>query len=180
MTRMILFVLLLVAASSTLLAQPVNPEPVIIQIQRSLDQAYSGVDDLMPASDADKLVFDYRLQNTSATEVQLGQISLTNIVNCAVLMTRLPDSEVGAHGETRMILEVTPVEGGLFSFTVSTTVDDKPYNFAVQATITALLHSVGDGRKHHDHCSTGTESSWALLAGVGALLATLALRRRTS
>jgi hypothetical protein len=185
MKHMTALFFLLVFAASTLSAQQPSAQDsrsasdvFEVKIQRSLDPASNGIPDQLPAFVADKLVLRYSLHNPSKADMQLGAVTLSNAIDCKVFVAYYPDSAVSAGGETSMILEIAPTEGGLLSFIVNTTVDGQPYDFEVQATIVNLKHSVSGG-KRHNHCSTGASTGWALIAGIGATLAVLMLRRAT-
>ena len=186
MTRVLSLGFLTILFSSLLLAQDLSSDSETtteMKIQRSLRPDSSGVADLLPEAKADRLILYYSLLNDSEREMQLARVDVTEQINCDVAITSRPESQVAAGGATRMVIEVRPRDGGPASFTVSMMVDDRPYTFPVQATVTAVLHwSISaHGHDHDDdHCSTGQGGSWLLMGGVAALLTTVLIRRRAA
>lgn len=179
MIRILTLAFFTVLASAALHAQDRPADGVVeIKIERSLGADSAGVADLLPATDADRFVLSYFLLNDSRHEMAIGRVEISEQVNCQAKVASGPGSRVAAGGTTNMVIEVSPEDGGLISFTVSIMVDDRTYTYPVHGTVTTLLHPGHRHRNGDHHCSTGGGASWLLIAGAAAMLGTLALRRR--
>lgn len=153
-----------------------------MDVTRAGALASGGTDALGSATVGVATALTYTIANSGNQVLNLSlPVSISNLVNCTATVTTAPGATVAASASTTLIIEVTPVAAGAFSFDVSIANDDadeNPYTWTASGTSTVSAGGGGKKKGDDEKCSTSESStSLLMLAGIMALCA-VGLRQR--